>query len=328
MENNENKNPLINTNIKNNSDPSIIDLNTISYGPNRTTLNTISSYSLNLTNISNNNSIFNNETIFTSLINKNVIDNITKTSSKITTLETFIKTIDNTEITKSLIEQINSESNISNYNNTVNTFKNQSFPKSNIETNLINYNSNITKINKTFFDNSSNNLNISNNPSQSNSILTENKINFANYTLYLGIICPIFLIVIICIIYCFIKRRKKSSVNNNEVNDLNRINFKNSAQKIPYNKLQNTSGINNVSVNPNNMSMSEIKVQNLKDEIHDIITNSSGSSSSSGRRKRDKKKSGNNNKIPGYSGQEANKGVQNNIKEEIKQYVIDENSNN
>ena len=81
-------------------------------------------------------------------------------------------------------------------------------------------------------------------------------------------------------------------------------------------------------MNPNNMSMSEIKVQNLKDEIHDIITNSSGSSSSSGRRKRDKKKSGNNNKIPGYSGQEANKGVQNNIKEEIKQYVIDENSNN
>jgi uncharacterized membrane protein len=326
MENNENKNPLINTNIKNNSNPSIIDLNTISYGPNGTTLNKIGSYSLNLGNISNNSSIFNNKTIFTSLINQNFFDNKTKASSKMTTLGTFINTIDNTEIKKSLIEQIKSEGIISNYNNTVNTFNNQSFSKNNIGTSLFNSNPNITKINKTFFDNSSNNLNISNNPNQSNSILTENKINFANYTLYIGIICPI-LLIIICIIYCFIKRRKKSSMNNHEINDLNRINFKNSAQKIPYNKLQNTSGINNVNVNPNNISMSEIKVQNLKDEIHDIITNSSGSSSSSGRRKRDKKKSGNSNKIPGYSGQEGNKGVQNNIKEEIKQYVIDENSN-
>ena len=327
MENNDNKNSVINTNIDNNSDSNIINLNTIPYVQNQTTLNTIDSYNLNLTNISNNNNNFSNETIFTSLINQNFIDNRTKISSKITTLETLINIKDNSEITKSLIEQIKSEGIITNYNNTVNALNNQSFPKSNIETSHINYNSNITKINKTFFDNSSNNLNISNNPKQSNSILIENKINSTNYTLYLGILCPIFLIVIIFIIYCFIKRRKKSRMNNNEINDLNRINFKSSSQKIPYNKLQNTSGVNNVSVNPNNISMSEIKVQNLKDEIHDIITNSSGSSSSSGRRKRDKKKSGNNNKIPGYSGQEGNKGVQNNIKEEIKQYVIDENSN-
>lgn len=325
MENNENKNSIINTNITNIPSSSILNLNTISYGPNQTILKTMDSYSLNLTNISNNISNFNNETMFTSLINQNLIYNITKTSSEITTLETLIKTIDNTEITKSLIEKIKSEGNTTNYNNTFNI---QSIPKNNIETNIINNISNISKFNQAFFDNSSNNLNISNNSSQSNSILIDNKFNIGNYTLYLGILCPIILIIVICMIYCVIKRRKKSYMNNNEINDLNRIKFKNSAQKIPYNKLQNTSGVNNVSVNPNNISMSEIKVQNLKDEIHDIITNSSGSSSSSGRRKRDKKKSGNNSKIPGYSGQEGNKGVQNNIKEEIKQYVIDENSNN
>ena len=325
MENNENKNSIINTNITNIPSSSILNLNTISYGPNQTILKTIDSYSLNLTNISNNNSNFNNETMFNSLINQNLIYNITKTSSEITTLETLIKTIDNTEITKSLIEKIKSEGNTTNFNNTFNI---QSIPKNNIETNIINNISNISKFNQAFFDNSSNNLNISNNSSQSNSILIDNKFNIGNYTLYLGILCPIILIIVICMIYCVIKRRKKSYMNNNEINDLNRIKFKNSAQKIPYNKLQNTSGVNNVSVNPNNISMSEIKVQNLKDEIHDIITNSSGSSSSSGRRKRDKKKSGNNSKIPGYSGQEGNKGVQNNIKEEIKQYVIDENSNN
>jgi len=325
MENNENKNSIINTNITNIPSSSILNLNTISYGPNQTILKTIDSYSLNLTNISNNNSNFNNETMFNSLINQNLIYNITKTSSEITTLETLIKTIDNTEITKSLIEKIKSEGNTTNYNNTFNI---QSIPKNNIETNIINNISNISKFNQAFFDNSSNNLNISNNSSQPNSILIDNKFNIGNYTLYLGILCPIILIIVICMIYCVIKRRKKSYMNNNEINDLNRIKFKNSAQKIPYNKLQNTSGVNNVSVNPNNISMSEIKVQNLKDEIHDIITNSSGSSSSSGRRKRDKKKSGNNSKIPGYSGQEGNKGVQNNIKEEIKQYVIDENSNN
>ena len=325
MENNENKNSIINTNITNIPSSSILNLNTISYGPNQTILKTIDSYSLNLTNISNNNSNFNNETMFNSLINQNLIYNITKTSSEITTLETLIKTIDNTEITKSLIEKIKSEGNTTNFNNTFNI---QSIPKNNIETNIINNISNISKFNQAFFDNSSNNLNISNNSSQPNSILIDNKFNIGNYTLYLGILCPIILIIVICMIYCVIKRRKKSYMNNNEINDLNRIKFKNSAQKIPYNKLQNTSGVNNVSVNPNNISMSEIKVQNLKDEIHDIITNSSGSSSSSGRRKRDKKKSGNNSKIPGYSGQEGNKGVQNNIKEEIKQYVIDENSNN
>jgi hypothetical protein len=72
--------------------------------------------------------------------------------------------------------------------------------------------------------------------------------------------------------------------------------------------------------------MSEIKVQNLKDEIHNIINNSSGGSNSSGKRKREKRKMGNNN--INYSSQENNKGIQNEIQEEIKKYVIDEHINN
>ena len=73
--------------------------------------------------------------------------------------------------------------------------------------------------------------------------------------------------------------------------------------------------------------MSEIKVQNLKDEIHNIITNKSSGSNSSGKRKREKRRMGNNNKI-NSSSQENNIGAQNQIKEEIKQYVIDEHLNN
>ena len=70
--------------------------------------------------------------------------------------------------------------------------------------------------------------------------------------------------------------------------------------------------------------MSEIKVQNLKDEIHNIITNKSSGSNSSGKRKRDKRKMGNNNL---NISQENNRGIQNEMKEEIKQYVIDEHLN-
>jgi len=134
------------------------------------------------------------------------------------------------------------------------------------------------------------------------------------------------ILIVILIIYC-IKKRKKNQINqeiNNNI-DKNGINFQNSANKAPYNRIQNTSGFN-VGLNPNNLSMSEIKVQNLKDEIHNIITNNSGGSNSSGKRKREKRKMGNKN--INMSSQENNKGIQNEIKEEIKQYVIDEHLNN
>ena len=136
----------------------------------------------------------------------------------------------------------------------------------------------------------------------------------------------IVILIVVLVIYC-IKKRKKNQINqeiNNNI-DKNGINFQNSANKTPYNRIQNTSGFN-VGLNPNNLSMSEIKVQNLKDEIHNIITNNSGGSNSSGKRKREKRKMGNKN--VNNSSQENNKGIQNEIKEEIKQYVIDEHLNN
>ena len=119
---------------------------------------------------------------------------------------------------------------------------------------------------------------------------------------------------------------------NNSINKINSTNHnKNFPNKIIDNlkkidRIQNTSGFN-VGINPNNFSMSEIKVQNLKDEIHNIITNNSGGSNSSGKRKREKKKKENNSNL-NNSSQENKRGIQNEMKEEIKQYVIDEHLNN
>ena len=94
---------------------------------------------------------------------------------------------------------------------------------------------------------------------------------------------------------------------------------------MPYNKLQNTSNIN-PGMNANNNSISEIKVQNLKDEIHNIITNSSGSSNSSGKKRREKKR-GKNKASSLNSGQQINKGLEFNINNQDKKYYIDENLN-
>ena len=110
--------------------------------------------------------------------------------------------------------------------------------------------------------------------------------------------------------------------NSNTNIEQNKIFYKNSGKKQPYNRIQNTSGMNNnIGLTPNNLS--EIKVQNMKQEIHNIISNASGSSS--GRRKREKKKKPGNNNMGGFGGKE---GMQNEIKEEMKQYVIDEHNNN
>ena len=186
----------------------------------------------------------------------------------------------------------------------------------NIPTNITNYSSNVTNI--------SNNL-----TNQNNAKNAHNKIIYnldPKLILGLEIFFPIILIIIaiIFIFYC-IKRKKKLLIQENINNEKNGIKFQNIVNSTPYNRVQNTSGFN-VGLNPNNYSMSEIKVQNLKDEIHNIINNSSGSSNSSGKRKREKRKIGNNN--INYSSKENNKGIQNEIQEEIKKYVIDEHINN
>ena len=190
------------------------------------------------------------------------------------------------------------------------------FIKENNTTNITNNNSNLTNI--------SNNLTNQNNTKQVHNKIIDNL--DPKLILGLEIFFPIIVLIIaiIFILYC-IKRKKKLLIQENINNEKNGIKFQNIVNSTPYNRVQNTSGFN-VGLNPNNYSMSEIKVQNLKDEIHNIINNSSGGSNSSGKRKREKRKMGNNN--VNYSSQENNKGFQNEIQEEIKKYVIDEHINN
>ena len=157
-----------------------------------------------------------------------------------------------------------------------------------------------------------------------------NKSINTNVALFLGILIPIILIILVILICYCIKKRLKSKMNSVSSDNINQRNLSNKSKiKQPYNRIQNTSGLNNMDVNPNVLSMNEIKVQNMNIDLqhnpnNNISSNSSGSSSSSRRRKREKKKSSNNNMV----GQEGQKGIQNEIKEQIKQIVIDEHNNN
>ena len=226
--------------------------------------------------------------------------------------------------TNYIYAHLNDSKNVSNENNTI---------ISNIDTTILNISNNSIKENNTIVNKTKHNsTHLFKNSSFIKNIRHQIMDNVKNidkkYITGMEVLFPLIMVILIVIlvIYC-IKKRKKNQINqeiNNNI-DKNGINFQNSANKTPYNRIQNTSGFN-VGLNPNNLSMSEIKVQNLKDEIHNIITNNSGGSNSSGKRKREKRKMGNKN--VNNSSQENNKGIQNEIKEEIKQYVIDEHLNN
>lgn len=217
-----------------------------------------------------------------------------------------------------------------------NIANNQINNKNNIDTTNVNIISdsiyNKEYINNSILENQINNLsNISNktnsNKSLSNGIIDNLKNMDKKYIIIFEIFFPLILIILIIffIIYCIRKKKKTQTSQENSQNiDKNGLNFQ-KGNKTPYNRIQNTSGFN-VGLNPNNNSMSEIKVQNLKDEIHNIITNNSSGSNSSGKRKRANRKIVNNNK--NNFSQKTNKGMQNEIKEEIKKYVIDEHFNN
>ena len=212
---------------------------------------------------------------------------------------------------------------------------------SNLSKNRIKFNRKIDSLekNNTIFNNTNNNtlkdisaLNNTNNINQTNPFLKEtikipiiNKHMDTKYAILLGISIPILLILLILVICYYIRKKIRSRMllTTNSNIEQNKINYKNN-KKQSYNRLQNTSGLNNnIGINPNNLS--EIKVQNMKEEINNIISNSSGSSS--GRRRREKKKKPANNNMAGFEGKEGEKGIQNEIKEQIKQYVIDEHNN-
>ena len=110
--------------------------------------------------------------------------------------------------------------------------------------------------------------------------------NSYNLILSLSIIVPLIFFFLIMYIYYLCKKRKKLK-NQKENYNMNKIHHEKSQNKQSYNRIMNTSGINNI--NPNENNLSEIKVQNMKEEINNIINNTG---SSSGRRKREKRKIG------------------------------------
>ena len=329
MENNE-INTSIFTNLKNISETNIINSIYFSFNnlnSNKTLINTLVNQKIFRSNIVKN--LSNESTYPRTFINNtniNRIESILNKNEFIQNRQSYINITNINYLNNKTILQ--SHLNFLNFDNTINNNISINASKTILD-NSINF-KNIIK--STLIKNFLNENNKGNNINQSKTLLPDtnmNKSSSINYGITLGIFLPIILVIIFFIFYC-IKRKKRASMSSssNDINDLNRIKFKTPGQNLPYNKLQNTSGVNNININPNNMSMSEIKVQNLKDEIHNIISNSSGSSSSSGRRKRNKKKSENKNNIPGFSGQNNDEGAQNEIKEQIKQYVMDEQINN
>ena len=245
----------------------------------------------------------------------NKIKNLTINLPTRTNLLLFNNTkIQSTNFEKSSIIKVNNNTNINNI-----TYYNETDLSDNLlESNI---NKTINKKDTTIYNSIIENTFINNSydlHNQSNIISQVNNTSHNILKLIIGIIFPIiFILFLICLIYCCIKRRKKLSMNNN---DLNKIKLKTSGSKVSYKKIQNTSNLN--IINPNNMSMSEIKVQNIKNV--NLMSRSSGSSSSS-RRKRDKNTNTKHNNMMGVEGQ---KKVQNEIKEQIKQIVINDNINN
>ena len=191
-----------------------------------------------------------------------------------------------------------------------------------------------TASNSLILDDSLNATNITNNTldkekeANTNSFITRNyTIPIINKTfdakLFLGLsilfLAVIVIMTALLIWYCLRKKRKSrmNSMTNDDMDVNNNQNGIKNKRNL-YNKLQNTSGLNPERQN-NNMSMNEIKMKNLKEEIHSIISNSSASKSS-GKRKREKKR-GNNNINNNYNF----RGNQTEVKEKVKQLVIEEN---
>ena len=255
-----------------------------------------------------------------------IISNLTNISTNNIVNSIFSTYIIEDSNLKNNISLLNSSTTLYITNSTINIIKDVNSFKGNNDTILNNsflYNNTLSSIITS--NNTKNNLNQSK-PflSESINIPIINKNMNTNLALCLGILIPIILILLVIFIcYCIKKRMKLKMISSSNDNiDVNKIQINNSG--IKYNRIQNTSGINNVAVNP---SISEIKVQNMKQEINNIISNNSEGSSSSGRRRREKKKSSNKNMM-GFQVQGGQEGIENEIKEQIKQYVIDEHNNN
>ena len=137
----------------------------------------------------------------------------------------------------------------------------------------------------------------------------------------------VLLVIITIIIYCVIKNKRDANSNDN-LNSFaaNKIIAKNShmneTPNYGFKSLQNSSSLGNE--NQNNMSLSEIKERNIKDEIHNIIH---GNNNESGIQKKSKKKNKNKKNaselIEEISSKNDTKDLEDNIKNQIKQFVRD-----
>ena len=131
----------------------------------------------------------------------------------------------------------------------------------------------------------------------SNNITTESSLNeqIQKTILLSGTISMsiVLLVIITIIIYCVIKNKRDANSNDN-LNSFaaHKIIAKNShmneTPNYGFKSLQNSSSLGNE--NQNNMSLSEIKERNIKDEIHNIIH---GNNNESGIQKKSKKKNKN-----------------------------------
>ena len=166
----------------------------------------------------------------------------------------------------------------------------------------------------------------------SNNITTESSLNeqIQKTILLSGTISMsiVLLVIITIIIYCVIKNKRDANSNDN-LNSFaaNKIIAKNShmneTPNYGFKSLQNSSSLGNE--NQNNMSLSEIKERNIKDEIHNIIH---GNNNETGIQKKSKKKNKNKKNaselIEEISSKNDTKDLEDNIKNQIKQFVRDD----
>ncbi len=180
---------------------------------------------------------------------------------------------------------------------------------------IIIYNNNSTS---SEFPSSSNNINIS-----SDSLINSFKSFIETIPQSLLLVCILilfflFFIVIIIILIFLIKKRKRllqteTIVNNNKI-DINKMILQNSnnlkQNKNDFHAIQNNSNLSDYSGGVQNMSLSEIKAKNLKEEIHSIVSGTLNEMTMNKNRKMKRKKKGNTART---NGQKSAKSENNNI---------------
>ena len=114
-----------------------------------------------------------------------------------------------------------------------------------------------------------NSTNLTNN---STNFINEKRVNSILLTTGIISIIIIILVVIFIIYYCLKRSKEENQIENNE-NINQKIHMGNNNEKYSFKQIQNNSNISNHENNIN-MSLSEIKEKNLKDEIQNIIQNS------------------------------------------------------